>query len=88
MGKGRLPLHQSRWTGSDPMPEIVESLADIEGVSPSDLSNELEGPLYNYVDGGALKRLITHSEGVSISFTVESYRVELDDRQLTIYEES
>lgn len=88
MRNERSPLRQSRWTGSDPIPEIIEALADIEGVPPSELSNELEGPLHNYVDAGALERLVTHSESVFISFTVESYRVELDDRQLTIYEES
>lgn len=81
-------LHRTRLSQSDPVHEIIESLADVEDTSPAELPTELGGPLWDYVDPGALETLVTQSEDVTISFAVESYQLEIDGGELTIYENS
>ncbi|WP_114578546.1 HalOD1 output domain-containing protein [Saliphagus sp. LR7] len=81
-------LHRTNLSESDPVYGIIESLADVENTSPSELSTELGGPLWDYIDPGALESLVTQSRDVTISFAVDSYQLKIDGEELTIYENS
>lgn len=87
MGDESSLLYQDQWSGSNPIPEIIESLADLEDTPPSELDSALGGPLYEYIDPETLEKIITQSEDVTVSFAVEWYQIEIDDSQLSIYEE-
>lgn len=53
-----------------PLLGIVETVAAIKGVEPTDLP-----PLANYTDTDALNALLTDSEGVTISFEYADVRI-------------
>lgn len=65
---------------SDPVLEILETVARLEGVDPVDLST----PLYEVIDGEALTRLLASNDGagdgpaLEVSFEYHDYLVTVD----------
>ncbi|MFC4989702.1 HalOD1 output domain-containing protein [Saliphagus infecundisoli] len=84
----RTQLYRAHLSRSDPIPGIVDSLAEVEHTSPSELPTELGGPLYDYIDPTALENIMARTENLTISFAVESYQLEIDGDELAIYEHS
>ena len=75
---------QYTWSSTTPTVAIVNAIAGIENVEPTDLPTVLDTSLYDHVNPDALDTLVTECEHRVISFTVDDYRVRIKGNQLTI----
>lgn len=80
----RLVQRSHDWTETSPSVAVLEAIAAVEGVSPTDLHTDHNITLYDSVDLEALDALLTHDSEVTVSFTVDDYRVHISGELLTI----
>ncbi|AXR79756.1 HalOD1 output domain-containing protein [Natrarchaeobaculum sulfurireducens] len=74
------------WDGELPSVAVVRAIADLEGVDPLDLPTTHVGRLIEHVHPDALDVLVTETDEVVVSFSVNGYHVEIDDAELTVIE--
>lgn len=72
------------WSKTPPSIAVLEALAAIENVHPTDLHAEAGIVLYDNVDLEALDALLNHESDVSVSFTVGNYLILIDGQLLTV----
>ncbi|ELY66999.1 HalOD1 output domain-containing protein [Natrinema versiforme] len=72
------------WSNTTPTVAIVNAIAGIEGVDPTDLSTVLGTTLYEQIDPEALDSLVSTGTHPEIAFTVDGYRVEIEENNLSI----
>ncbi|QCS42187.1 HalOD1 output domain-containing protein [Natrinema versiforme] len=72
------------WSSTTPTVAIVNAIAGIEGVDPTDLSTALGTTLYEQIDPEALDTLVITGSHPEVAFTVDDYRVEIDENDLSI----
>ena len=75
------------WSNTAPSTAVIDAIAAIENVEPSDLEGSLEAPLYNYIDPEALDRLVTRDSQITVSFTFGKYHVLIDGDELSVSSE-
>lgn len=72
------------WAQTPPSVAIVEAIARIENCPPTELPTTHGIQLYNSINPEALDTLVTSSDPVSLSFTLDEYDVQLTEETLTI----
>lgn len=72
------------WSNTTPTVAVVNAIAGIEGVDPTDLSTALGTTLYEQIDPEALDALVIAGRHPEIAFTVADYRVEIDENNVSI----
>ncbi|UTF55878.1 HalOD1 output domain-containing protein [Natronosalvus rutilus] len=75
------------WSDVDPSMAVINALASLEDVRPVNLSDEVDGTLYDFVDPEALDALVTDKSTISISFMITEYEVHIDGDKLQVYYE-
>ncbi|SDJ88688.1 HalOD1 output domain-containing protein [Natronorubrum texcoconense] len=75
------------WSATPPSTAAVTALATAMGVDPTELATERETTLHDYVNSDALDALVRdqQSEQVTVSFTVDRYRIWFDGDELSIH---
>ncbi|QLG48269.1 HalOD1 output domain-containing protein [Natrinema halophilum] len=76
------------WSSTTPTVAIVNAIAGIENVDPTDLPVTLNTALYDHIDPEALDTLVTTSNDPKLSFAIDEYRIEIDGNQLFIVPDS
>lgn len=71
------------WSATSPSIAAVTALATVIGVD----STDLDSTLYDYVDPDALDALVRdqNSERVTVSFTIDRYRIRFDGDELSVH---
>ncbi|WP_226479664.1 HalOD1 output domain-containing protein [Natrinema amylolyticum] len=72
------------WSSTTPTVAIVNAIAGIEGVEPTDLSTVLGTTLYEQINPEALDTVVITGTHPEIAFSVDDYRVEIDGNELSI----
>jgi hypothetical protein len=74
---------QYDWSTADPTLAVVDAIAALENVRPTELSDVLDTTLAAHVDPDALDTLV--GDGcVSVSFSIDDYRVRIDRTGLVV----
>ncbi|WMT07994.1 hypothetical protein NP511_21840 [Natrinema thermotolerans] len=76
--------NQYDWSNTAPSQAIVEAIAAIENVDPIALSVEKGWTLHDTVDPEALDTLLNEGSLVSVSFTIGSYKIQIEGKTLQI----
>lgn len=71
---------QYDWSTSRPSIAVINAIAALENVDPTDLSVIL----HNHIDPEALDALVATDSHITISFTLNEYRVKIDGDKLVI----
>lgn len=69
---------------TSPTTAVVKAIADLEGVAPTEVKDELGFTVYEYVDPDAFDTLVTEGESVSVSVDIADYRVWIDGTDLLV----
>lgn len=72
------------WSERSPSVAVLEAIAAIENVHPTDLHTDPGIRLHDDVDLEALDALVTHDGDISVSFTVADYTVHIEGSLLTV----
>ena len=72
------------WSDTSPSLAVVDAIAVVEDVEPTDLHQTLGTTLYDQLDPEALDSLVTSASHVTISFTIGEYRIRIDGDELAI----
>ena len=75
---------QYNWSNASPSMAVIDALAAIEDVKPINLQRTLDTTLYEEVNPDALDSLVTNDGHVTISFTIDQYRVLIDGNKLVV----
>lgn len=67
-----------------PITAVVEAIADLEGIDPTEIQDELGFTVYEYIDPDSLDTLVNEGENVAISFDVHDYHVWIDGSDLFV----
>jgi hypothetical protein len=71
---------QYDWSTSRPSITVINAIAALENVEPTDLSMTL----HNHIDPEALDELVTTDSHITISFTLNEYPAWIDGDKLAI----
>lgn len=73
---------RSNFDRSEKAPSIavVEAIAAIENVSPTDLSMRL----YDYINPNSLDELVDSESGVSVTFSVDQYQIQVNETTIAV----
>ncbi|MFC7215118.1 HalOD1 output domain-containing protein [Saliphagus sp. GCM10025334] len=78
------------WSVTAPSLAVIDALATIESVDPTELLTVLETTLYDYVDPEALDIFVREqkSDPVTVTLWIDRYRVRFDSDELVVSEAS
>ena len=74
------------WGSGTPSMEVLAAVADLEGDEPEELARTSGVALYDYVDPEALDAILDHCPGITVSFSVDQYDVEVTNCRLSVSE--
>ncbi|ARS91478.1 HalOD1 output domain-containing protein [Natrarchaeobaculum aegyptiacum] len=86
MGGKTIVSDHDEWNGSTPSAAVLTAVAELEGDEPGSLPERLGYALYDYVDPEALDTILAHRPGVTVTFALEQYDVEVSSTCLTVCE--
>ncbi|WP_222918460.1 HalOD1 output domain-containing protein [Natrinema sp. SYSU A 869] len=72
------------WSSTTPTVAVVNAIAGIEDVEPTDLSTALGTTMYEHINPEALDTVVTTGTHPEIAFSVDNYRVEINGNELSI----
>lgn len=78
---------QYDWSNVNPSIAVIDAISSMMNVDPTTLSKETGTTLFDHVDPEALDTLVTDDEPVSISFTVDEYRIRIEGSELVVFYE-
>lgn len=72
------------WSRTPPSYAVVDAVAALENVEPTDPSTSLGVTLFEHVDPEALDAIVEGGDDVALSFAMGDYAVRIDGADLTI----
>lgn len=77
-------LVEYKWSETPPSIAIIEAIASLENCPSIELVTTHGIVLSDTIDPEALDQLVTTSESLSVTFSVDKYEVQLTEETLTI----
>jgi len=72
------------WSNTAPSFAVIDAIATIENLEPTNLSVAFDTTLFDHIDPEALDTLITDGSEIAISFSYGDYGVQIDKNILRI----
>jgi len=75
---------QYDWSNTAPSVAVINAIATIENIEPTNFSVAFDTTLFDHIDPEALDALITEGNEISISFSCCDYRIQVNENTLRI----
>lgn len=75
---------QYDWSNTVPSRAVINSIASIKNIEPAKLPIEEGITLYEYVDPESLDSLVTNDSSISITFTIDDCKIQIEGNEMTV----
>lgn len=72
------------WSTTAPSIAVINAVAVLENVEPSELAEESDTTLYDHINPDALDTLVAQNRDLTISFTLGDYQIRVRNDKIVI----